>query len=106
MIENEFWNNLFKVISLCGWQAAPLEIEPCEEMDNQIYVYSDIHPKAIEENMLYSSLNNIIAECEDLFGDKLADSEIMENGDENISPYRLALRISIDTHEKREADPA
>ena len=101
MIENEYFNKLMKIPAICGWSSTTLDIEECEEADNQVYVSSDIHPKKMDEQMVYSSLHSIISECEDLLGDLLKDSEVIENDEENVSPFRLVLRVSTDTSDKR-----
>ena len=105
MIENDYFNKLMKIPAICGWTSSTLEIEECEEADNQIYVSSDIHKTKIDEMMIYSSLHSIIIDCEDLLGDLLKDSEVIENDEENVSPYRLILRVSTNTSETRTEEP-
>lgn len=98
MIENEYISKLLKVPRICGWKSTTVEIEEVEgegaAYDNQIYVASDIHKDKIDECTLFSSLNAIITDAEDLFADLLLDSEIQENEDNAIGPYRLVLRVS------------
>jgi len=105
MIENEYIRKLLEVPGICGWKSITVELEAVGEegdaYDNQIYVASDIHQSKIDEVALYSSLHAIISDAEDIFGDLLLDSEVLENPDEDVAPYRLVLRVSTNTHETR-----